>query len=440
MRTTTREESTAEDLADRFRQLRERAGMTKTSLARPRYTVSYVSQIEHGRRRPSAEAMSFFAERLGVTPEYLGTGLPEGLEDIIRYRLDEAWQVVRGGDSSEATGELEALLEEATARGLKPLRGEILVALGDARVRLGRVNEGIDAYEEAIESGLPSTRTAAAAVAGLATAYRTVGDLTYAAARVESFLSAVGEDAPLDPASMTRLQMALVSIYFERGDMMQAERCAQRGLAAADSGAPMDIRALAYWNASRVFAERRRWNEAVELATRARVLMEELDDRRSVARLHNALAFICLETEPPRIEEAKTHLDLAESSLREVGTAADQAYVLTERARLALLQGKPDEAVSHADAALASASDDELEVARCLFLKGRALSALDLRDGARTALGAAAETFRRLGARQQEAACWREIGEMDVAAGDSEAALVALREGLTALDPQRSRA
>ena len=65
---------------------------------------------------------------------------------------------------------------------------------------------------------------------------------------------------------------------------------------------------------------------------------------------------------------------------------------------------------------------------------------IDLRDGARTSLSAAAETFRRLGARQQEAACWREIGEMDVAAGDSEAALVALREGLTALDPQRSRA
>jgi predicted TPR repeat methyltransferase len=65
---------------------------------------------------------------------------------------------------------------------------------------------------------------------------------------------------------------------------------------------------------------------------------------------------------------------------------------------------------------------------------------LDLRDGARTALGAAAESFRRLGARQQEAACWREMGEMDIAAGDGEAALKALREGLEALDPQRSRA
>ena len=115
----------------------------------------------------------------------------------------------------------------------------------DARVRLGRVNEAIDGYEEALESGLESTRTAATAVAGLATAYRTVGDLSYAAGRVESFLAGVGDDAPLDPASMARLQMALVSIYFERGDMTQAERSAQRGLAATDSGTPMDVRALA---------------------------------------------------------------------------------------------------------------------------------------------------------------------------------------------------
>src|SRR5436190_11024473 len=151
----TTEQDTTADLADRFRQLRERAGLTKTSLARPRYTVSYVSQIERGRRRPSAEALSFFAERLGVTAEYLGTGLPEGLEDLLRYRLDEAWQKARAGDAAEAAGELQELLEEATARGLQALRAEVLVAIGDARIRMGRVNEAIDTFEEALELGLP---------------------------------------------------------------------------------------------------------------------------------------------------------------------------------------------------------------------------------------------------------------------------------------------
>jgi tetratricopeptide (TPR) repeat protein len=431
----------ASPIGERFRELRRQAGLTSTALATPRYTVSYVSQIEHGRRRPSPEALSFFAERLGVTAEYLGTGLPEGLEDVLRYRLDEARQRMRGGGPAEAAGELQELLDEATARGMEPLRAEILVALGDARVGMGHVNQGIDTYEEAWEIAWPeSTRTAAAAVEGLATACRSVGDLTYAAGRVESFLAQVSHDAPLDPASMSRLQMALVSIYFERGDMMQAERCAQRGLAAADTGAPMDVRALAYWNASRVYAERRRWNEALELATRARVLMEELDDRRNVARLHNALAFICLEADLPRTDQAEQHLDAAEATLREVGSPSDQAYVLTERARLALLRGKPEDAVTQADASLASGSDDELETARCLYIKGRALAGLDRPDDARMSLTEAAAIFGRHGARQQEASCWREIGEMDLAAGDGESALRALREGLEALDPQRSRA
>jgi len=56
------------DLSDRIRDLRSQAGLSKTALAKPRYTLSYVSQIEAGRRTPSAEALAFFAERLGVSP------------------------------------------------------------------------------------------------------------------------------------------------------------------------------------------------------------------------------------------------------------------------------------------------------------------------------------------------------------------------------------
>ena len=59
------------DLATRMKQERERAGLTKTALAKPRYTVSYISQIESGKRKPSPEATAYFAERLGVSPSYL---------------------------------------------------------------------------------------------------------------------------------------------------------------------------------------------------------------------------------------------------------------------------------------------------------------------------------------------------------------------------------
>jgi len=52
----------------------------------------------------------------------------------------------------------------------------------------------------------------------------------------------------------------------------------------------------------------------------------------------------------------------------------------------------------------------------------------------------AADSFGRQGARQQEAACWRELGELHLSAGDMEQAVEALRAGLEALDPRRTRA
>ena len=50
-------------------------------------------------------------------------------------------------------------------------------------------------------------------------------------------------------------------------------------------------------------AERRQWEEALDMAQRARLLLERSDSRREVSRLYVAYAFLCLEAEPPRIRE-----------------------------------------------------------------------------------------------------------------------------------------
>jgi len=429
-----------DSLAKRFRELRLDAGLSGAALASPRYTVSYVSQIEAGRRRPSPEALAFFADRLGVTPRFLVTGVPEHLEPELRYRLEECRRAIRDGRLADAEATGRAVVGEASEAGLERLASQARVALGEALALQSRVREAIDAFESALEgdSALPE-RESATAVADLADAYRTVGDLTYAAEVVESFLSRPGR-GPLDPAVVAHLQAVLVSIYFERGDMLRAERAADRALMATGDGTPADVRAVAFWNASRVLAETRRWDEALDLATRARILVEESDDHRRIAQLHNAYAFICLESEPPRIPEAAEHLDVAEGLLVQAGTPADLAYVYTERSRLALMQGSPMTALSHAERALVHATSEELERARALFLEGRALGALDRHAEARESLLEAAAVFEKHGARQQEASCWREIGELDLVAGRLEAAVEALRAGLRALDPVRSRA
>jgi tetratricopeptide (TPR) repeat protein len=426
------------DLAARLRDLRLQAGLTKTALARPRYTVSYVSQIEAGRRSPSPDALAFFASQVGVSPEFLATGIPEGIEDQLRYRLEEARAALREGRGREA----ERMSRDATARAaeyeLSGVANEGSLIAAEALVHQGKLSQAIDAYEETLGGDL-SDRNEARAVVGLARAYRMVGDLNFAAQSVEAYLERSAR-APLDPTIAAELQSVLVSIYFERGDIVRAERAAERALAAAADTGSLELRAKTYWGASRVLSERKRWGEALEFATRARTLMEELGDRESVSRLHTAYAFICLEADPPRVSEAGEHLDRAEALLAGEAASAELAYILEERGRVALLLHHHEEALDWAQRALVQASPDGLETARCLFLKGRAQSLLGRAGEARATFRAAADLFGRLGARQQEASCWRELGELDLAAGDVTAAVEALRAGLAALEPHRTRA
>lgn len=426
------------DLAERLRDERVRAGLTKTALARPRYTVSYVSQIESGKRTPSTEAVSYFAERLDVTPAYLSTGVPEGEDDRLRFAIEDARLATRDDRFDHAEALLLRARDDAERFGLTRPRARAVMALGELRARTGRVREAIDLFEECIEGDLPA-REVGEAVAALGRAYRRVGDLGYAADLIESHLSR-HDSGPLEPGVAADLQAVLVSIYFERGDLVRAERTAARAIAAADQDTSAEIRARTYWDAARVLSDTGRWDDALELITRARVLLEHLDDRRRLARIYNATAFLCLEADPPRTVEAATHLDRAEAILWESGSPEDLAYVMTERGRVALLERRYDSAVKYADEALRTIQTDDLEAARALFVKGRALSELQRHAPARGALEDAALLFAKHGARQQEASCWREVGEIHLAQDDLPGAVEALRSGLEALNPSRSRA
>jgi tetratricopeptide (TPR) repeat protein len=430
-------ELSAMELAKRFRELREGAGLSGRALAHPRYNPSYISQIEAGRRQPSNEALHFFAERLGVSPTYLATGIPDGVEARLQYDLEEAREHIRLGDPVEAEQHLEKLLAKAQEYDLPRLQSQTLTVLGDSLRQTGQHRKAVDVYDRAL-AGLLTRREQGVAVGGLARALLALGDLNYGAEVVERYLADQSGER-IDAAVLTDLQSVLVSIYFERGEIIKAERAASRALASATPDVPLPVRAVAYWHASRVVAERKEWDEALELATRARVLMEESEDRRRVGRLHNAYAFLCLEAEPPRLQEAKQHLEAAERMLTEA-SGDDRAQVLTERSRLALLEERPEEALDHATRALTEVTSDQLEYPRCLFLKGRALSALGRRREAAEALRESAALFRARGARQQEAACWREVGEVHLDLSDLDGAILALRAGLEALDPRRSRA
>lgn len=422
----------------RFCRLRELAGLNKSALAAPRYTLSYVSQIESGRRNPSEEALEYFAARLGVSASYLRTGVPDDLAQRLGYRIEEGRAAFRGGDLGRAHELALEVMQEAEQYGLGPVRALALVLAADALLLLGRVREAIDRYEEALENGL-TDRDRGTAVASLATAYRTVGDLSYAAELIESTLKAL-RAAPLDPGVNAELHSVLVTIYFERGDITKAERVAQQALQAAGEGVSPLTRSNVLWSASRLLAEAKRWDEALELSREARLIIERLDDRLRLARVHTAYAFLCAETDPPRLEEAARHLDEAETLFGDDAPEQELAYLHAERGRLALLEHEPAQALACSERALPLVGDDPLERARCLYLRGRALTDLGSTDLALDDFLEAVASFEKVGARQQVASCYREVGEIELGNGDLEGAVEAFRAGLDALEPRRSRA
>ena len=62
-------------VAQRLRTLRKHAGLTQTELAGERFSKEYISQIELGKTRPSAEALEYLAARRDVDPLFLETGV-----------------------------------------------------------------------------------------------------------------------------------------------------------------------------------------------------------------------------------------------------------------------------------------------------------------------------------------------------------------------------
>jgi tetratricopeptide (TPR) repeat protein len=265
-----------------------------------------------------------------------------------------------------------------------------------------------------------------------------LGNLKQAAFVIEGFLSEE-HSPPLGHAAIAELESILVSVYFERGDVQLAQRTAERALAVLDETVPLRTQAVALTNAARVLVDRGELEEALELVGRARFLVERLQSRRDVGRLHIMFAFLCLELSPPKLQEAEDHLDQAESILSEIGATAELALATTERSRLAMLRRRPKQAITLADRTITEESAEELERGRAYFVKGRALAELGRHEEARESFDHALDIFGAHDSHAQLAATWREVGELAAARGDLEGSTEAFRSALEAHAPRRFR-
>jgi tetratricopeptide (TPR) repeat protein len=314
--------ASAAGIAGRVRALRRAAGMTQVELADGRFTKQYVSQIERGEVIPSDELLAWLAERLGVEPMLIATGLSAA--DLERVESDlAAGQALldehRYLDAIAIFGPLrQSLGAEAprwTHRGA--IRGEVW-----ALIRLGKVTEAAELLGEA--------RVTAETAAGSVDEQAEI-----------AYLTAV--------CCYTLSTMAAAHVEFARALALLDE---------ADE--PNDrLRSDIYQWRSRCYRRQRDWEAAREDIDRSLELVEALDDTRRSAEV-NLQASLVAERQG-RWVLARRYAETSRDLFAAAGDTVTMARVLNNVGGLNHLLGDDDTAIPQLQEAFAIFVDAQLQ-------------------------------------------------------------------------------
>jgi len=426
--TTTRTTAgSAGRLGDRLRLLRVAAGLTQTELAGDRFSKEYVSQIERGKTRPTAETVEWLAQQLNVDPAFLSSGVStdergrveallaraEALTEAHRYKEAlEAYDDARGAVAQTNSAELDvrarcgeawARMQEGDARsGVELLnharalvegslfsdvdRADVLFRLGVCRYKLSSISTAIALFGEALElaerSELPCDLLRSDIHHWRSRCYRRQRDLEAAREDVERALElAQGMD--------DRRKMA--------NALFQACLVAERA---------------GHWVASRNYAEQ------------AREIFQELDDERNVGRLLINLGGLNLLLGKP--QEAIEQLKASFAVAVEVDSKGDAAQAVGGLATVHLQLGEWAQAEEHARHALQllDGREDFLdEIGQSHVVLGRSLMERGRHDEAEECFRAADAAFEQLSSISHRAGAWMALGDLAARRGqDAEAA------------------
>ena len=407
-------------LGDRLRSLRLAAGLTQAQLAGDRFSKEYISQIERGKTRPTAESIAWLAEQLGVDSAFLASGVStdlrgrieaplaraEALSEAHRYdRGDRALRVGAADVGATGSAELEvrALSGEAwalhpggrdqrcvelllVARGLAEGpqfsdvdRADLLFRLGVCRYKLSSVATAVALFDEALDARRPAPGSPATSCAPTSSA----GARAAAGASAISRRRARTSSAALELAQGADDRRVVANTYF------QASLVAER---------------MGHWVASRNYAQQ------------AKALYEELNDERNVGRLMLNLGGLHLLLGKPRAGDrppqgvvcarrrgrSRSRMPPRRSAASPPCTSGSPTTTRptsTRRKALALLDGRED--------FLDEIGQSQLVLGRALLERGR----LDEADECFVAADAVFEQMASLGHR---AGAWIARGDLAV--------------------------
>jgi tetratricopeptide (TPR) repeat protein len=428
-------------LGERLRQLRVAAGLTQSELAGDRFSKEYVSQIERGKTRPTAETIEWLAARLRCDAGFLANGVATDERGRLEAALARAETLLEAHRNEEAVVEYETLVPAARATGVSELEVRALVGAGRTQMRLGALRGALDLLNEArgiVESGNFSDLDRAEV-------FYALGICRYQLSSVQTALGLLNEALALAERSGLPCDSLRSNVLSWRSrcwrrlrDYEAAREDIERALQLAeDAGDPRTI-GDAFFQASLVADREGHWILARTYAERARAAYEALADRVHVGELTNNLGglnFLLGKT-----DEAVALLKEAFGIALDTGRDGDAGRAVSSLAQVHLRTGDVQQAEEQARHALRLLQDREDyldEIGSAQLVLGRALLEQDRLDEAEEAFSAAEASFAQLGSASHRATAWVARGDLAARRGDDRLAAHLYRTAAEALQDVR---
>jgi tetratricopeptide (TPR) repeat protein len=409
-------------LGERVRSLRVAAGLTQTQLAGDRFSKEYVSQIERGKTRPTAETLAWLADRLAVDAQYLAHGVSADVRNKVEALLARAEALSEAHLDQEAVDTFREARLQIGELGSPELEMRALAGEGWALQELGAAREAIEVLQAARELGeLPGFSDV-----DRADLLFRLGCCRY---RISSIPTAIGLfDEALELAERSGLPCDLLRARIlawrsrcrrRQSDYEAAREDVERAIELAQAMDDPRVVAGTYFQASLVAEKMGHWVLARQYAQQAKAIYQELNDERNTGRLMLNLGGLQLLLGHP--EQAIDHLTASFALAVEAGSQPDAAQALGSLAAVHEHLGDHEAADLHARKALAllEGREDFLdEVGQSSLVLGRSLMERGRLDEAEQCFRAADSAFEQMESIAHRTGAWVALGDLAERRGD----------------------
>jgi tetratricopeptide (TPR) repeat protein len=428
-------------LGDRLRLLRVAAGLTQTELAGDRFSKEYVSQIERGKTRPTAETIEWLAQRLNVDTAFLSSGVSTDERSRVEALLARAEALAESYQYKEAVDAYEDVRAAISATNSVEL--DVRARSGEAWARLqeGDVRTAIELLNHAralAEGSVFSDVDRAEIVFRLGVARYMLASTSTAVALLDEALSlAQSSDLPCD-GLRSDIYHWRSRCHRRQRDFEAAREDVEHALELAQGVDDRRKMAAAFFQASLVAERTGHWVLSRNYAEKAKSLFEDLDDERTVGRLLNNLGGLSLLLGKP--QEAIEQLKASFAVAVEADSQPDAGQAVNGLATVHLRLGDWDAAEENAREALRllDGREDFLdEIGQAQIVLGRSLLERERFDEAEECFRAADATFEQLSSISHRAGAWVALGDLAARRGEDVEAARLYRNAAEALQDLR---